>query len=97
MNPYALLANFDTVTKPIISLINSVTGPLLSIVGAVGVIYCIFLGVKFAKAEEPQDREKTKGSLKNAIIGFALIFILIVALRLLMPVMITWVNTTAPN
>ena len=46
---------------------------------------------KFAKAEEPQDREKAKGALKNAIIGFVLIFVLILALKLLMPIMKQWV------
>ena len=49
--------------------------------------------MKFAKAEEPQDREKAKGSLKNAIIGFVLIFVLILALNLLMPNMVNWVNS----
>jgi len=67
-------------------------GPLLAIVGAVGALYCVILGVKYAKAEEPQEREKAKGALKNAVIGFVLIFILILALNLLMPIMINWVN-----
>ena len=45
---------FDSVASPIIGLINS----LLGIVGAAGAIFCVVLGVKFAKAEEQQDREK---------------------------------------
>ena len=52
----------------------------------------IILGVKFAKAEEPQEREKAKAHLKNAIIGFALIFILLLALNIAMPRLIDWVN-----
>ena len=83
---------FDTVASPIIGLINSLLGPLLGIVGAAGAIFCVVLGVKFAKAEEQQDREKAKQALKNAIIGFVLIFVLLLALKLLMPAMITWVN-----
>ena len=86
---------FDKVANPIISLIYSLLTPLLGIVGAAGTIYCVILGVKFAKAEEPQDREKAKGALKNAIIGFVLIFVLILALRLLMPSLITWTNQNA--
>lgn len=86
---------FNTVVAPIVALLNSLMGPLLAIVGAAGAIYCVILGVKFAKAEEPQDREKAKGALKNAIIGFVLIFVLILALNLLMPVMINWVNQQA--
>ena len=71
--------------------------PALAMVGALGALYCIVLGVKYAKAEEPQEREKAKGALKNAVIGFVLIFVLILALNLLMPVMINWVNTQGGN
>ena len=83
---------FAQVVAPIVSLLNSLMAPLLALVGAAGALYCIVLGVKFAKAEEPQDREKAKGALKNAIIGFVLIFVLILALNILMPQMINWVN-----
>ena len=92
---FATSSGFYSVTTPIVSLINSLAGPLLGIVGAIGVLYCILLGVKFAKAEEPQDREKAKQHLKNAIIGFILIFVLIFALTRLLPIMIQWVNTQA--
>ena len=83
---------FDSVVTPIVSLLNSILTPMLLIVGAAGALYCVVLGVKFAKAEEPQDREKAKGALKNAIIGFVLIFVLILGLKLLMPIMVKWVN-----
>ena len=88
---------FDSVVAPIVSLLNSILTPMLLIVGAVGALYCVVLGVKFAKAEEPQDREKAKGALKNAIIGFVLIFVLILALKLLMPIMVRWVNENGGN
>ena len=84
---------FAQVVTPIVSLLNSLMAPLLAIVGALGALYCVVLGVKYAKAEEPQEREKAKGALKNAVIGFVLIFVLILALNLLMPVMINWVNS----
>ena len=83
--------NFDTVTKPIVGLIESLLTPALAIVGAVGSLYCVVLGVKYAKAEEPQDREKAKGHLKSAIIGFVLIFVLMLALKLAMPILQQWV------
>ena len=86
---------FDSVASPIVGLINSLLGPLLGIVGAAGAIYCVVLGVKFAKAEEQQDREKAKQALKNAIIGFVLIFVLLLALKLLMPALINWTNASA--
>ena len=86
-------SSYDAVVNPIISLLNSLLGPLLGLVGAVGTLYCVLLGVKFAKAEEPQEREKAKAHLKNAIIGFVLIFVLIVALKLGMAAMIDWLKS----
>ena len=83
--------NFDTITTPIVGLIDSLLAPALAIVGAVGSLYCVVLGVKYAKAEEPQDREKAKGHLKSAIIGFVLIFVLMLALKLAMPILQDWV------
>ena len=85
-------ANFSNVVAPVVALLNSLVGPALLLVGAAGTLYCILLGVKFAKAEEPQEREKAKAHLKNAIIGFFLIFILILVLNLSMDPMIKWVN-----
>lgn len=84
-------ANFDTITTPVVELINSLLGPALAIVGAIGALYCVVLGVKYAKAEEPQDREKAKGHLKSAIIGFVLIFVLMLALKLATPILQQWV------
>ena len=84
--------NFDSVTTPIVELIDSLLSPALAIVGAVGSLYCVVLGVKYAKAEEPQDREKAKGHLKSAIIGFVLIFVLMLALKLGMPILQDWVR-----
>ena len=86
---------FADIATPIVSLLNSLMEPLLMIVGALGSLYCVILGVKFAKAEEPQDREKAKGALKNAVVGFVLIFVLILGLNLLMPKMVNWVNENA--
>lgn len=88
-------SEFDKVAEPIVDLIGSMLNVVLAFVGAVGAIYCVFLGIKFAKAEEPQDKEKAKDHLKNAIIGFVLIFVLILGLRLLMPVMTKWVSANS--
>ena len=96
----ALAANtrsYDAVVNPVISLLNSLLGPILGLVGAVGTLYCVLLDVKFAKAEEPQEREKAKAHLKNAIIGFVLIFVLIVALKLGMKAMTDWLATQGVN
>ena len=80
--------------KPIVTLINSFVTPMLALVGAGGTLYCIVLGVKYATAEEPQEREKRKQALKTAIIGFVLIFVLIVALRLSTTPLTNWMQST---
>ena len=91
---FAGAVDFAKVSAPIVRLINSILYPLLAIVGAGGSIYCITLGVKYAKAEEPQEREKAKTHLKNAIVGFVLIFILIAALTILLPQLSEWMEQT---
>lgn len=83
---------FSKVSSPIIVLINSALGPALGLVGAIGAIYCVLLGAKLAKAEEPQDQQKAKMALKNALIGFLLIFVLLAALKVGMGAMETWYN-----
>lgn len=83
--------DFMKVVEPIVALLNSLLKPLMAIVGAVGALYCVVLGIKYARAEEPQDREKAKSHLKNALIGFILIFGMIVVLNLLMNPMLNWV------
>ena len=88
--------DLDKVTKPIEGLLKSILNVALPLVGAAGAVFCVFLGVKFAKAEEPQEREKAKQHLKNAIIGFVLIFVLIVALRISLPILTDWMNDAAP-
>ena len=82
------------IVQPIADLIQEFLAPMLLIVGAVGTLYCVLLGVKYARAEEPQDREKAKAHLKGAIIGFVLIFVLIVLLRFLLPYLTNWAETT---
>lgn len=83
---------FAKVAEPVIDLINMAAGPLLAVVFALGTIYCVILGLKLAKAEEPQDREKAKGALKNAILGFILIFVLIAALNIMKAPLTEWMN-----
>ena len=93
--PTYAASGFESVVAPVVDLLNALLTPVLAVVGAAGSIYCVFLGIKYAKAEEVQDREKAKSHLKNAIIGFVLIFVLILGLRLLMPVMEDWVADAA--
>ena len=85
-------ADLGEVTEPIKGLIDQVFNVLIPVVGAIGAVYCISLGVKFSRAEEPQEREKAKQHLKNAIIGFVIIFVLVVAMRIAIPNLTGWMD-----
>lgn len=85
---------FDKVVNPIITLINNLVAPAMGIVTAIAALYCVILGAKLAKAEEPQEREKAKGALKNAVIGFLMIFILLFVLKAGTPIMNSWLANT---
>lgn len=78
------------VAQPIVEVCNAVVPVLLIVVGALGSIWCIFLGVKYARADDPQEHEKAKKGLKNAIIGFVLIFVLLVACKIGFDVLQQW-------
>jgi len=85
--------DFSPVIKPILDVLNAILWPAIAVVGAVGTIYCIFLGIKVAKSDEQNSREKAKKDLIGAVIGFLIIFVLIVALKIAMPILQDWVRT----
>jgi cell division protein FtsW (lipid II flippase) len=71
--------NFYPVVEPILEILDAILWPAIAVVVAVGSIYCIFLGVKIAKSDEQNSREKAKKDLLGAIVGFVIIFVLILA------------------
>lgn len=85
--------DFAPVIAPILEVLNAILWPAIAIVGAVGTIYCIVLGVKLAKSDEQNSREKAKKDLIGAVIGFVAIFVLIVALKVSLPILQDWVQT----
>ena len=89
--------DINSVVKPLLDVLGVLVPVLLGVVGAVGAIWVIFLGVKYAKAEEPQEHEKARANLKHAIIGFVLIFVLLIAVRVGLTVFTDWyVNYNFP-
>lgn len=59
----------------------------------IGTIYCIFIGVKISKADEHNSGEKVKKDLIRAVIGSLLIFVLILALKISVPILEDWVKS----
>ncbi len=95
---YNLLAgmsqtDLEKIVKPILDICNVLVPVLLTVVGAIGAIYCILLGIKYARADEPQEHDKAKKALKNAIIGFVLIFVLLAMLQVGLAVFEPWWST----
>ena len=90
--------DLDKIVKPLTDVLSVVVPVLLGVVGSLGALWVIFLGVKYAKAEDPQEHEKARNSLKNAIIGFVLIFVLLIALEFAVSVFTNWyVTYEKPN
>lgn len=84
--------DFYPVIEPVLEILDAILWPAIAIVGSIGAIYCIILGLKVAKSDEQNSREKAKKDLIGAIVGFVLIFVLIVGLKILMPILIEWVK-----
>ena len=85
-----MLNDLNTIIQPVLDICKTLVPIMLSIVGAVGALWCILLGVKYAKADDPQEHEKAKKGLINAIIGFVLIFILLIMLKIGTSVLTEW-------
>ena len=85
-----LLSELNSIIQPVLELCQSLVPILLAVVSAVGGLWCILLGVKYAKADDPQEHEKAKKGLINAIVGFVLIFVLLIMLTIGTEVFTDW-------
>lgn len=67
-----------------IGIVNIVLPLLIGVVLALGLFYGIQLAVKYAKAEEEEDKKKAKGNLINVIVGclIAIVFVAIILIVL---------------
>ena len=75
------LTQVEKIVKPIDELFDVMIVPLLSLLGGAGTIYAIVLGVHYSKADSSDKREEAKKRLVNTIIGFVVVFVLLVILR----------------
>ncbi|MBQ4542047.1 MAG: hypothetical protein IJA23_04265 [Clostridia bacterium] len=90
LNIFSMLANDDEVGavneayKAFIKIVNIVLPVLMSVILVLGMFYGIQLGVKYAKAEEDDDKKKARGQLINVIVGclIAILFVAIVEIVL---------------
>ena len=84
--------DFYSVIQPILGILDAILWPTLTLVVAIGMVYCAFLGVKISKADEQNSGEKAKKDLIGAVIGLELIFVLILALNIAVPILEDWVK-----
>ena len=82
----------NEMVSPVMELIQVFIPVILTLVATVGFIWCIVLGVKFAKSTDPQEHQQTKKALINSIIGFVLIFVLMLVLIIAFPYFIDMVK-----
>lgn len=87
-----MLTDLNSIIQPVLDLCKTLVPIMLAVVGAVGALWCILLGVKYAKADDPQEHEKAKKGLVHAIIGFVLIFVLLIMLNIGTNVLTDWWN-----
>ena len=85
-----MLNDLNTIIQPVLDICNTIVPIMLAVVAAVGSLWCILLGVKYAKADDPQEHEKAKKGLINAIVGFVLIFVLLIMLKIGAQIFTNW-------
>ncbi len=83
-------SDLEDIVKPIIDFCETVVPVLLSVVVALGAIWIILLCVKFSRADEPQEHDKAKKAIRNAVIGFILIFVLLIMIRVGAKILESW-------
>jgi len=77
---------YTEVYRKLLEFVQAYLNPTISIFTAVAMLYAVVLGVKYAKEEDQQGREKVKQAIKNLIKGMILIYVIYVVLTLFMPV-----------
>lgn len=67
----------NSVSTFVVDTINSILTPILSIVGAAGLIWAIVLGVQMARADSTEKREECKKRLIGLVVGIVIMVALI--------------------
>ncbi len=65
--------DLSDVAEKIVTVIEKVMGPILTVIGVLAVVYAVYLGVQYAKAEDADARKKVQGRLIGALIGAVII------------------------
>lgn len=67
--------SLDSVATGISNMVKAILGPILAVIGVAAVLYAIYLGVMYAKAESADKRKEVQGRLIGACIGAVIIIV----------------------
>lgn len=73
-----------TAYNQFIGIVNVVLPILMAFLLVIGMFYGIQLGVKYARAEEEDDKKKAKNSLINVIVGVLIAIIFIAVIQIIL-------------
>ena len=79
-------------------IINNIMWPAIAIILTLGIVYCIILGVNYAKAETSDKKEEAKKRIVNAVVGVVIMLALIAILKVVVdniPEIAGWVDDMA--
>ena len=65
----------DDVARGISNMVKRILGPVLTVIGVAAVLYAIYLGVMYAKADSADKRKDVQGRLIGACIGAVIIIV----------------------
>lgn len=82
----------NSAVGPIYDFLDNFGPLLIGMLVGVGALYCIILGVNYAKAEKGDDRDAAKKKAVNAAISFGVIIILVVLLYALRDTFVRLLN-----
>ena len=74
----------DAGYKTFIGIVNVILPIVIGVILVLGLFYGISLAIKYAKAEEDEDKKKAKSSLINVVVGclIAIVFVAVVEIVL---------------
>ena len=70
--------------KTFIGIVNIVLPVLMTVLLVVGMFYGITIGVKYAKAEEDDEKKKAKGQLINVIVGVLIAIVFVAVIQIIL-------------
>lgn len=65
--------SLDEVAQGFSKIVSNIIAPVLTVIGVLAVIYAIYLGIMYAKAESADKRKEVQGRLIGACIGAVII------------------------